>query len=138
MTPVVDYSVAVERTFEPVEAGLYNAHLTKWTLVEKAGKFPYYNCEYTLDNDKKTKVWDILSLHPDALWGWKDAVVKMGCDKADVEAGSTTDTDEVMGSVQGAPIRLELSKKPYTKRDGTDGGMKNEVEKYLAPEAPAF
>lgn len=137
MTPVVDYALAEGRNFEPVEAGLYPAHLTKWTLVEKAGKYPYYNCEYTIDDTTK-KVWDILSLHPDAMWGWKDAVLKMGANPDDVAPGSTTDTDDVMNSVLQAPIRLELSKVPYTKSDGSDGGLKNEVEKYHLPEAPAF
>lgn len=136
--PVVDYNAIEERVFTPVENGIYAARLTKGELnpAKSSDKFPYYNCEFTLDADEgrgvtKQKVWKVLSLSPQSLWAFKKDMLALGATPEDMAPGSSVDTDDVIASCLEAPCRLQLRKVSYPKNDGTQG-EKNEIMDVLS------
>ena len=136
MPPLVDFDNIEERNFDPVPDAIYDAAFTGWELVppKEAGKFPYYNCEYTLRGGdfNNRKVWKILSLSPGALWDFKGDMLVLGCAPEDVGPGSQVDTDDIIASVVGAECRLALKQKTYPKKDGTTG-VRSEITSVLTP-----
>ena len=136
MTPVIDYSTITERNFDPAPEGEYLLTLDKWNLVEKSGKYPYYNLEYSFEDEKgeKKKVWDTLSLHPDALSFWKQAMIALGCNSDDVAPGSTTDSDDVVRSVVAGKAMCVLAIEDYESKG--EKKSKNVIKRYRKYELP--
>lgn len=120
--PLVDYNVVEDRDFTPVEDGIYDAQLTNWDLREpkEAGKFPYYNLEFTASEEAgigKRKFWVMSSIAPAALWKFKQNMLILGANPADMEPGSQVDTDDVVASCLGASCRLVVKKTTYQDKE---------------------
>ena len=133
--PLVDYNVVEDRDFTPVEDGVYDATLTNWELKQPtdSSKFPYYNLEFTADEQAgigKRKFWVMSSIAPTALWKFKQNMLILGANPADMEPGSQVDTDDVVASCLGAPARLVVKKTLYQEKP------RNEVSEIRPPSLP--
>lgn len=89
---------------EPLEAGEYECTLIKYSMGNsKAGQLKC-DVEFTVSDSNK-KIFKSYSLQPQALWGLKRDLIRMG---ADVEVMNDPDTEleDILDSLIGASVTV--------------------------------
>jgi len=115
--------------YEPLEAGIYDATVTKFALSDRKTRAgaPMYEAEFTLENNRRA--WKTYAIQPNALWVLKQDLPGYGIT---LPEDGQIEFDEA--DIVGQDVRIQLSKKPhYNKERAAAGEMENEVVKVLAP-----
>ena len=129
--PHVDFSQVQE--FTPLPEGTYEASLSGSELVaaSKTSGQPYMALTFTVSEGEfqGRKLFRNLSLQPQALWAFKQAVVRLGANPDDfVGMLEMEDLQAIVGGLVGAPCRISVGLREY------NGELRNELKNILAPE----
>ena len=128
--PQVDFSGIVE--FTPIPEGTYDATLTSGEVVAEAktSKKPYVSLTFTVLNGEYAgrKLFRNFSLQPQALWAFKQAMVRLGVD-GDI-LSRPMEFDELTALIAentGAQCQVDVGLREY------QGELRNELRKILEP-----
>ena len=129
--PRVDFSGV--REFTPIPEGTYEATLSGSKVVAEAktSKQPFVELTFTVAEGEHAgrKMFRNFSLQPQALWAFKQAVVRLGADP-DSFSGELEfeDLEMLLGDLVGSPCRIAVGTREF------QGQTRNEVQAVLAPE----
>jgi len=121
------------KEFTPIPDGTYAATLsgTKLVAEAKTSKQPYIELSFTISEGEHVgrRQFRNLSLTPQALWAFKQAMVRLGADPS--EFSGELELEEVAAlaaNYVGSPCRIAVAQREY------NGEIRNDVKAILAPE----
>lgn len=140
---MVNWGEVESQTFDPLPADAVRAPLdATFTNFERrasgSSDYDYFNLEYTLAGEAaeahgNRKFWETCSLNPKALFALKNVLLAHGIEESRVSAGSDELPEDLLAETLGCDVRLKITPpKSYPKNDGGTG-MRNDVQKVLAP-----